>query len=470
MLHQANRPARTMKVVNPAAPSTVVAEVAMTEPSDLPAIVDRARAGFEVWRKVPMAERVQRLETFFAAIAEAAGEIAAAITREQGKPIREARAETLKAVSEARAMAAHGMSVGTQGVASARPGVRNMVVRRPRGVIGAITPWNFPILTPMRKIAPALVFGNAIILKPSEFTPSAALIVEALAARHLPAGLVQVVVGEGPLGAALCRSGLEGITFTGSIGVGRKVAEAAADQLAEVSLELGGKNAAVVNDVADMDNAVGAIVGAAMQCAGQRCTAVSRVIVADEIADELVEALRRRCAAFRIGDGMAEDTDIGAITTDGQLAKVAEMVEEGRAAGATLVLGGARCEVADRPDGRFYAPTIFDHVTPEMRIAREEIFGPVISVMRYASFDEALAIVNGTPYGLTSALFSNRNDLINRFIDEVKSGMIHINHGTVPDSHMPFGGIGESGLGSYSVGASAAAFYTTEHAIYNQYA
>jgi len=469
MLHQTAEPARLIKVANPAAPSCIVAEVPATEPGELPAIVARARAAFDVWRKVPMAERVQRLEGFFAAIAAAADTIAEAITLEQGKPIREARAETMKSVAEARAMAAHGMAVGAQAAASARPGVRNLVIRRPRGVIGAITPWNFPILTPMRKIAPALVFGNAIILKPSEFTPSAARIVGGLAARHLPADLVQVIVGDGALGAAMCRSGLEAITFTGSIGVGRKVAEAAAGQLAEVSLELGGKNAAVVNDVADMEATVGAIVGAAMQCAGQRCTAVSRVVVAEAIADELVAALARRCAAFRVGDGLSDDTDIGAITTEGQLGKIVEMVEEGRAAGARLVCGGSRVEVAGRPDGRFFAPTVFDRVTPDMRIAREEIFGPVISVLRYADFDEALAIVNGTPYGLTSALFSNRNDLINRFIDEVKSGMIHINHGTVPDSHMPFGGVAESGLGSYSVGPSAAAFYTTEHAVYNQY-
>lgn len=470
MFHQTGMPARTVKVVNPADPASVVAEVALTEPRELDGIVARARASAQMWRKVPMAERVQRLEVFFASIADAMEEIAAAITREQGKPLREARGEVMKSLSEARAMASHGMSTGAQAAASARPGVRNLVIRRPRGVIGAITPWNFPILTPMRKIAPALVFGNAIILKPSEFTPSAALIVERLAADHLPADLIQVVVGDGTLGAAMCRSGLDAITFTGSVAIGRKVAEAAADQLAEVSLELGGKNAAIVNDVTDMDRTVGAIIGAALQCAGQRCTAISRVIVAEAIADDLVDALKRKCLALRIGDGMAEDTEIGAITTGDQFRKIAEMVADGKAAGAVLVVGGQPASVTDRPDGFFFEPTLFDHVTPDMRIAREEIFGPVISVLRYRTFDEAMAIINGTPYGLTSALFSNRNDLINRFIDEVKSGMIHINHGTVPDSHMPFGGIGDSGLGSGSVGASAAAFYTTEHAVYNQYA
>ena len=279
-----------------------------------------------------------------------------------------------------------------------------------------------------------------------------------------------MVIGDGALGQALCRAGLSGITFTGSVAVGRKVATAAAETLSEVSLELGGKNAVVVNDVADMSKAVAAIAGAAMQCAGQRCTAISRIVVADAIADTFVEALASHCRTLRVGDGQATDTDIGAITTEGQLRKIEELVASGRDAGAQLVVGGDRAAVADRPKGRFFSPTVFDRVTPDMRIAREEIFGPVISVIRYGDFDEALRIVNDTPFGLTSALFSNRNDLINRFIDDVQSGMIHINHGTTPDSHMPFGGVADSGLGAYSVGASAAAFYTTEHAVYNQYA
>ena len=461
--------ADVMRVFNPAAPDDVVAEFRQTTREELPGIVERARGAFDVWRKVPAAERALKLEAFFAAILASIDEIALSITREQGKPLREARAETMKSVAEARAMIAHAMTVGTASAASARPGVRNMIVRRPRGVVGALTPWNFPILTPMRKIAPALAFGNAIILKPSEFTPTAARVLERLSNQHLPEGLLQVVIGDGGLGEAICRSGLAAITFTGSVAVGRKVAATAAEQLSEVSLELGGKNAVVVNDVADMDKAVTAIVGAAMQCAGQRCTAISRVVVADPIADAFVEALASRCRSLTVGDGMAEATDIGAITTAGQLQKIEELVADGRGSGARLVAGGERAVVEARPKGRFFSPTVFDHVTPQMRIAREEIFGPVLSVLRYKHFDEAMQIVNDTPFGLTAALFSNRNDLINRFVDDVRSGMIHINHGTTPDSHMPFGGIGDSGLGAYSVGASAAAFYTTEHAVYNQY-
>ena len=454
---------------NPADPSEVVSEVPVTPARELPAVLAKARAAQEEWKTVPAAMRVARLEAFLADVAGAVEEIATAITREQGKPLGESRGETMKSVSEGRAMGAHAMSSGTCAAASARAGVRNMIVRRPRGVIAAISPWNFPILTPMRKIAPAIAYGNAAILKPSEYTPTAALVLERLARAHFPENLLQAVVGDGALGEALVRCGVEGVTFTGSVAVGRRIVAAASETLAEVSLELGGKNAAVVNDVDDPDAAAEAIVGAAMQCAGQRCTAISRVIVADGIADRFVEAMAARCAGLKVGDGMDEATSIGAITTEAQFARINELVEAGSGEGARTVLGGGRAAVAARPRGRFFMPTIFDHVRPGMRVAREEIFGPVISVLRYTTFDEAMALANDTPYGLTSALFTNRNDLVNRFIDSTRSGMIHVNHGTVPDSHMPFGGIGDSGFGAYSVGASAAAFYTTEHSVYNKY-
>lgn len=460
---------RAFRIVNPARPSEIVADVKATDPSAMAGILALARAAQAEWRAVPAAVRIARFEAYLAAVSGASEEIAASITAEQGKPLREARGEIAKSVSEGRAMAAHVMSAGTAMVANARPGVRNMVVRRPRGVIGAITPWNFPILTPMRKISPAIAYGNAIILKPSEFTPTAALILARLAKDHFPEHLLQVVVGDAGLGNALCTSGVDAVTFTGSVAVGKRVAAAASETLAEISLELGGKNAVVVNDVADMGAAVSAIVGAAMQCAGQRCTSISRIVVSEDIADEVVEAVRARCAGLKIGDGAKDDTDIGAITTQAQFDKIGELVQSGKDEGATLLTGGEPVAVEGLKEGRFFAPTVFDNVKPDMRIAREEIFGPVLSILRYRDFDEALAIVNAEPFGLTSALFSNRNDLINRFIDEVHSGMIHINHGTTPDSHMPFGGIGDSGLGAYSVGPSAAAFYTTEHSVYNQY-
>ncbi len=461
--------ATVYRIYNPADTRELVTEVLPTAPAALPDVLERARRAQREWALVPTVQRSTQLMRFLDDVEAAAEEIAVSITREQGKPLREARGEVLKSVSEGRAMASHALSAGAIAVACAQPHVRNLVVRRPRGVISAITPWNFPILTPMRKIAPAIVYGNAIILKPAEFTPTATIILARLAEAHFPAHLYSVLFGGAELGQALSMAAVEGITFTGSVEVGRKILAGAALNLAEVSLELGGKNAVVVNDVENPDTALDAIVGAAMQCAGQRCTAISRVIVNEEIADSFVEALSDRCASMVIGDGMDESTEIGAITTATQFSKIAQVVELGIKEGAVCRAGGARASIANRPNGRFYAPTVLDHVTPGMRIAVEEVFGPVISVLRYRNFDEALAIANAPAYGLTSALFSNRNDLINRFIDEVRSGMIHINQGTAPQSHMPFGGIGESGFGSYSVGPSAVAFYTTEHAVYNQY-
>ena len=264
--------------------------------------------------------------------------------------------------------------------------------------------------------------------------------------------------------------GVDGVTFTGSVDVGRRILATAAETLAEVSLELGGKNAVVVADAENLEEAATAIVGAAMQCAGQRCTAISRVIVAESLADRLVEMLSARCQSLRVGNGMDDGIEIGAITTEAQFDKIGSLVKSGAEAGAQIVTGGDRAETAAGEHGRFFQPTVFDHVKPEMQIAREEIFGPVLSVIRYRDFDDALRIANDTRFGLTSALFSNRNDLINRFVDEVRSGMIHINHGTIPDSHMPFGGIGDSGFGAHSVGPSADTFHTTEHSVYNKYA
>ncbi len=458
------------RIHNPAAPDEIVAEVTLTAPAGLPGLVANARRAQKEWAGVPGAQRAARLNAFLDDVEAACEEIATSITLEQGKPLAEARGEVMKSVSEGRAMAGHAMLAGTMAVASARPFVRNMIVRRPRGVITAITPWNFPILTPMRKIAPAIAYGNSIVLKPSEFTPTAAVILDRLARAHFPENLLTVVFGGAELGQALSTADIDGITFTGSVGVGRHIlAAAAASNLAEVSLELGGKNAVVVNDFEDAGPALEAIVGAAMQCAGQRCTAISRVIVNDEIAEDFVAALSARCAAMIVGDGRSPTTQIGAITTAAQFSKIAGLVELGIKEGAVCTAGGGRAAVADRPHGRFYAPTVLDRVTPDMRIAGEEVFGPVLSVLRYRNFDEAIEIANAPRFGLTSALFSNRNDLINRFVDEVRSGMIHINQGTVPDSHMPFGGIGDSGFGSYSVGPSAVSFYTTEHSVYNQY-
>jgi len=459
--------AETFRTVSPARPGETVGRYSAAG-ADLVAEACSAAARAQAdWRAVPATERLRVVERFFDAVEKRAADIAMAITLEQGKPLAEARGETAKSLAEARTMAAHVLRAGGELAVSARPGFRNLVSRRPRGVIAAITPWNFPVLTPLRKIAPALLFGNAIVLKPSEFTPAAACLVAEAGRGILPAGLLAIVQGAAAVGDALVRRPeVAGITFTGSVGTGRAIYASGAETLAELSLELGGKNAAIVNDTADLDACLDQIAAAAFQCAGQRCTAISRVVVARDLESDVIEGLAGRARRLVLGDGAADGTTMGPLTSRAQLARVEKMVEEGVSEGARVVTGGGRATLQGLDGGYFYAPTILAGVTHEMSVAREEIFGPVISILAYRSLDEAFAILNGVDYGLTSALFSNDLGVVQRFIDESENGMLHVNHGTIPDNHMPFGGIRNSGVGAYSVGPSAAQFYTTEHSVY----
>lgn len=452
---------------NPARPDEIVGSYVAADQDMLAEAAQTAARAQKEWRVLPATERVRIVERFIAAIEERAADIAESITLEQGKPLAESRGETAKSLAEARTMAAHVLRAGGELAVSARPGFRNMVTRRPRGVIAAITPWNFPILTPMRKIAPALLYGNAIILKPSEFTPATACLIADAGRGILPDGLLQIVQGGAAVGAALVRQPqVAGITFTGSVRTGKAIYALGAETLAELSLELGGKNAAVVNDAPDLDACLDQIAGAAFQCAGQRCTAISRVIVAEDLKEQVEQGLVARARRFVLGDGSADGTTMGPLTNAAQLERVEAMVEAGIGEGARALTGAGRAKIQGLEGGYFYAPTILTDVTTEMSVAREEIFGPVISVLSYRNLDDAFAILNGVDYGLTSALFSNNLGVVQRFVEESQSGMLHINHGTIPDNHMPFGGIRNSGVGAYSVGPSAANFYTTEHSVY----
>jgi alpha-ketoglutaric semialdehyde dehydrogenase len=455
---------------NPARPSETVGIYRAASAEDLLAAVETAHQAQAKWRRTPAIERGTLVARFIDALSARTDELARSITLEQGKPLAEARGEIAKACGEARLMVS--LAARTEGelMPSSRPGIRNMIVRRPRGVIAAITPWNFPILTPMRKIAPALVFGNAIILKPSEFTPATACLIVDTARGIVPEGLLQVVLGDGSVAATLLSlAGIAGVTFTGSVATGKKIYAAAAQNLAEISLELGGKNAAVLNDTDDLGATLDQIVGAAYMCAGQRCTAISRVIVQRALRGAVLEGLVARAHKIVLGDGTLPGVQMGPLTYERQLVRVNSMVQAGVAEGARVLSGGMRASVESLESGYFYLPTILADVKPQMSVAREEIFGPVISVLDYETVDEALSILNGVEYGLTSALFSNDNRVIQRFIDESENGMIHVNHGTIPDNHMPFGGVKNSGVGAYSVGPSAMNFYTTEHSVYVRY-
>jgi len=307
--------ATPFETFNPARPRDRVGTYRPASPEQIAEAVERAAQAQKDWRKVPVTERIRICTAFFAAIARRSEDIALSITLEQGKPLTESRNETAKSLGEAAAMTAHVLSGGAERMADARPGFQNMVARRPRGVIAAITPWNFPILTPMRKIAPALLYGNAIIIKPSEFTPATVCLIGEAANETLPAGLFQIALGGGDVGAALvAAAGIAGITFTGSVATGKRIYALGAGNLAELSLELGGKSPSIVYPDADEDWAVDGII-AAMRFTrqSQSCTAGSRLFLHEDIFDSFLAKLEKKTSALKIGDPLDEKTDIGTI-------------------------------------------------------------------------------------------------------------------------------------------------------------
>lgn len=457
-----------IEICNPAAPKDVVATYHQTTVDDLNDIVAAAGAAQFKWAARPQPERGALIAEYVNALEARAADIAMSITKEMGKPLSEAQGEVAKAIGEARATIARASAPIGEVFPSQVPGTVAYTTRRPRGVILGINPWNFPFSTPMRKAIPALVYGNSILLKPASLTPGPVAIMAEIAAKTLPASLVQAIIGGGALGQALAEhAGVDAISFTGSVDVGRRVAIAAAGHLAEVSLELGGKNPAILNDATNLDAALDQILAAAFAVCGQRCTAVSRVIVNRALEAEVVAGLAARAGAMQPMDGAAEGARIGPLASAQQLEDVDGFVTRAKAEGATVAAGG---QSLDTPTGGyFYAPTILSDVTHDMEVARDEVFGPVLSVIAYDTVDEALDIANDVAFGLSSCLYSERTDVVERFVATSESGMLHVNAGSFPENHLPFVGLKDSALGvGGSNGPSTIQFYTTEHSVYRR--
>ncbi|MGH1464852.1 MAG: aldehyde dehydrogenase family protein [Cognatishimia sp.] len=452
---------------NPALPTQKIGRYGITPTDELAAMITKANKAQAAWAKVPGLERGQRLDAFLDAVVARVEEIAEAITFEQGKILAEAKAETLKGAAEGRFMVGEAARMGALSVGTGRPGFSNQILRRPRGVIFCISPWNFPAMTPLRKLCPALAFGNAVILKPSQFTPEASFILEDIAKEYFPSGLFQVAMISGRTASdVIASSSIHGVSFTGSVEVGRMVYGAAAQNLIPVQLELGGKNAAILNDTDDLKGAVDQLFGAAFQTCGQRCTSISKILVQKDLASDVKEYLSAKAGALTVGDGMNPDSQIGPLCNLPHWQSVCDNTAIALAEGAKALAGGGACDGAGPEGGYFFKPTILGDVSPGSHSSQVEIFGPVLSVLEYETFDEAMQILNGTEFGLTSALFSDSNQLVQRFLRESQHGMMHVNHGTVPDNNMPFGGVKNSGVGAYSVGPTAVNFFTSEHAAY----
>ena len=435
--------------------------------------VETAKAAYEEWRLVPAPKRGEILYRFAQVLEREKAALTDLMTREMGKVKAEAGGDVQEAIDMSYYMAGEGRRLWGQTTPSELQNKFNMSIRVPVGVVGAITPWNFPIAIPSWKLAPALVCGNTVVLKPAEDTPLLAQrFVELLADAGLPDGVVQIVHGYGETaGAALVRHpDVPIITFTGSRETGILVTKEAADNLKHVHLELGGKNAIIVLEDADLDLAVEGIVWSGFGTSGQRCTAASRVIAHAAVYDELQSRLVARAEKMRLGPGWEDDTDIGPVINRTAIEKIHAYTKIGRDEGAKLLTGGEIATDGDLAKGFYYRPTVFADVDARMRIAQEEIFGPTVSLIKVDDFDEAIRISNGIKYGLSSAIFTHDVNKAFRAMRDLQAGITYINAGTTgAEVHLPFGGTKDTGNGHREAGQAALDVFTEWKSIYVDY-
>ena len=402
-------------------------------------------------------------------MAEHKERLARAMTREMGKVLAEARGDVQEGIDIAYLMAGEGRRMFGDTTPSELPDKWAMSIREPIGVAGIITPWNFPMAIPCWKTMPALVTGNTVVLKPSSDTPHCAtLLVELMAEAGFPPGTVNLVTGPGAeVGDAIVASpDVQVISFTGNTLTGKRIAEIAARRLKRVSLELGGKNGIVVMADADLDLATDGILWSAFGTTGQRCTAASRVIVQQAVLEPLLERLERRAKALRLGSGLDPATDVGPLVNAAAIDKVASYIEVGRREGE-LVAGGARATGAGLEHGHFFEPTIFAGVKPMDRIAQEEIFGPVLSIIPVPDYPAAVTALNQTRYGLSSSIFTSDANTAFRAMRDFETGIVYVNAGTIgAETHLPFGGTKDTGNGHREAGHAALDTYTEWKSIY----
>src|SRR5689334_23022079 len=440
---------------------------------DVNRAVAAARKAFDGWRLTPAPKRGEILYRVGQLLSERKEEIARALTEEMGKVLVEARGDVQEGVDMAFYMAGEGRRLFGSIVPSELPNKAAYGVRDPLGVVACITPWNFPVAIPSWKTMAALIAGNTVVLKPATDTPnSARLLVQVYADAGLPPGVLNLVCGSGSeVGTPLVQHpDVAGISFTGSNEVGREVNVEAARQFKRVTLELGGKNAIIVMDDADLDLAVEGIVWSAFGTTGQRCTAASRVIVHEQVAGALQSKLVERAEAMRLGPGWEDDTDVGPLINRAALEKVHSYTEVGRGEGADLLTGGEIASEGDLGKGFFYRPTVFAHVDPEMRIAQEEIFGPTVSLIEVRDFDEAIRIANGIRYGLSSSVFTRDVNKAFRAMRDLAAGITYVNAGTTgAEVHLPFGGTKDTGNGHREAGQAALDVFTEWKSIYVDY-
>jgi acyl-CoA reductase-like NAD-dependent aldehyde dehydrogenase len=468
--------AKSGKVVenrNPANTDDLVGVFPDSGEEDLNEAVAAAKDAYASWRKVPAPIRALKVQRAGELMRERKEEISRQMTREMGKVLAETRGDTQEGIDTAFYMAGEGRRLFGVTTPVELPNKFGMALKRPVGVAGLITPWNFPMAIPTWKAFPALVAGNAVVIKPATYTPATvcelALVLEEAG---VPPGVFNVVCGPGSsVGEAMLNHpDINIISFTGSSAVGRRINEVGGRNLKRVSLELGGKNAQIVLADADLELALEGVLWGAYGTTGQRCTATSRLILEDKIHDKMVKMVVDAAARLKLGNGLDESVQVGPLVSEGQRATVHEYVEVGKNEGAELALGGEPYAEGEGGKGFFYKPTVFIGVKPTMRIAREEIFGPVLSVLKVKDADEAIKVLNDSSYGLSSSIYTRDVNLAFRAIEDVEAGITYVNGPTIgAEVHLPFGGVKDTGNGHREGSFTVFDIFTEWKSVYVDY-
>ena len=457
-------------VVNPAHNTQVIGQFQASLPQDADNAIAAAGDAASGWASTPAPQRGAILYRALDIMARRAEELARAITLEEGKPIADAAGEVKRAMNIIEYAAGEGRRLFGYTTPSELPDTVAYTVKRPIGVVAIITPWNFPLAIPAWKIAPALVCGNTLVYKPASATPlSAVKLVEIFEEAGLPAGVLNLVTGPGAsVGNTLVEDErVGGISFTGSTEIGTAITARGSELLKKVQCEMGGKNAAIILNDADLDKAVPGVVQGAFGSTGQRCTATSRAIVEDGIYNEFMETLLAQTKALTVGDGMDASKDVAPLSSKDQLDTVLEYIGIGPEEGARLTFGGHQLRGGEFDEGYYVEPTIFTEVKTDMRIAREEIFGPVLCVFRASDLQEAVRISNDVDFGLSSSVYTRDLVQAHEYINTAKTGMVHVNAPTLGgEVHMPFGGLGASGTGQREQGTEGFDFFTETISVY----
>jgi acyl-CoA reductase-like NAD-dependent aldehyde dehydrogenase len=460
---------QTFESVNPANRRDVIGRFQAGTAADVGMAVKAAEMAWPRWKATPAPKRGEILYAFAELMKEHKERLSRAMTREMGKVLAEARGDVQEGIDIAYLMAGEGRRMFGDTVPSELPDKWAMSIRQPIGIAGIITPWNFPMAIPCWKMMPALVTGNTVVFKPASDTPHCAtLLVELMAEAGFPAGVVNLVTGSGTdVGDAIVDSpDVPVISFTGHSSTGKWIAERGARRLKRVSLELGGKNGVVVLKDADLDLATDGILWSAFGTTGQRCTACSRVIVEKPVVEPLLEKLEARAKQLKLGSGLDETVDVGPLINPVAVEKVGTYVGIGKGEGE-LVIGGSAATDGDLANGNFFEPTIFSGVMPMARIAQEEIFGPVLSIIPVDDYPSAVTALNQTRYGLSSSIFTRDANTAFRAMRDFETGIVYVNAGTTgAETHLPFGGWKETGNGHREAGHAALDSFTEWKSIY----